>query len=347
MSTLPLGVLTWAKALRADRWFAAGVTREARSLAHKAGVLAPTDAWKLGWSAMFHDSLSDLTHYRVTDVLLDPRWRPNDPLESVNWTEWLQQLPQPAEASIAVRNWLAVAQRSHEGSAEGNAWAAMVGSHDRLVALAYTAAFRSDYSYFLDLGALRTDDWENMVLELIERLPTSVLLSKNKVFEAMGATYYLEEIKQEDRWAAVLERHQAGLEQWLSRTTDASRRFDLRDAPRSWLWLLDRVLEQAPGLVDRPECVPTVFMASAAAKVLRSLPEATNTGTRLNHTHTLDAIYRAMHTLPLVRTWALGAPENVVAWMNARDPDMPTKLRAAALERGIPGAISGKRVARF
>lgn len=319
--------LAWAQGLPDARWGEAGVAREARRLAQRAGQLDARDAWALAWSALAHEPLDALLAQGLTAVL----WAvPPEGSDAVGqslrgWPHANMERAQQLQA-----NWLAIAQSPTP------AWEQAVGSADGRVVGAYLSAMGSDYSNQFGLGELPVLDWEATVLGILERVPTPLLLQQSGILEHMRHAHAIPALQQLDRWDDAMTRHREGFEQWVTRDLTRKGRLQAKQIPRSWLWLLDRVFGAAPELVDRPGCGFAVVLGSLLAHQIHSQADG-----RLKPMPALARLRTNLASIPALGEWAGQASQAVAAWVEAQHPQLLPKLRARQLERVLPAPAPG------
>lgn len=332
MSPLSSRFVDWAQALPSDRWGGAGISREERRRAQLTGRLEEENAWRLAWSALAHESLDALRQSGVWEAL----WlNPPDGVSALEQS--LGPLPlQPSTTRGALaRNWLALAKQAQaeEGAGqEGSRWAKALGESDKWVVGAYLAGMCGSASYF-ELGELSIDSWENVVLDILEKVPTSLLLSQRDVLENMKHAHQPPELLQLDRWEAALVRHQEGFESWVTSDLHRKGRRLPGQTPRSWVWLLDTIFSKAPELVDRPACGFAVVLGSVLATDMRK-----DSTTLLKKTPTLDALNRALPLIPALRNWAQESDGVVLEWVESKQPGLSQKMRERTLRMALPAA---------
>lgn len=335
MNTVPSAFVEWARALPSDRWGEAGVSREERRRLQYTGLMQEESAWRLAWRSLAHGPLEALQDHGVFEVLGLP-----SPATTHALDQSLGPLP-PKQATShgeLAKNWLALAklaQAEDKAGLGGSPWASVLGGQDQWVMGAYLAGMCGSASYF-ELGELSVHSWENVVLDILERVPTSLLLQQRDVLENMKHAHRPPELEQLDRWEAALVRHRQGFEAWVA--TDLSRkgRRTPSESPRSWLWLLDTAFSKGPDLVDRPSCGFAVVLGSLLAEDMRKDPT-----TRLKPTPTLAALGRALPTIPALSPWAQGCDGSVREWVESLRPGLSQQVRERGLSRGLPASPSG------
>lgn len=323
----------WAQGLSNARWGLAGVSREDRRMAQVTGTISPDTAWRLAWGALAYERLESLEKNGVLEALWFPAPEGHSPFQ-----QSLEPLPNSATypRELLSSNWLRLAQRS-QTDAEASRWATALGGADQAVVGAYLAGMSGSSSYF-QLGELSIESWEEVVLSILERIPTALLLDQREVLEKMKHAHQPPELEQLDRWEAALSRHQPGLERWIEADLLRQGRRSPVYSPRSWVWLLDKVFEKGPDLVDRPACGFAVVLGSLLAADIHR-----QTDNRLAPTPTLDALNRALPTLPGPGQWAGSASGELLEWVEKRRPGFETRVRSFLLDRGLPSPFSAPK----
>jgi len=290
----------------------------------------PDTAWRLAWGALAYERWDALEKNGVVEAL----WLPA-PEGCSAFQHSLEPLPNSAtyQREQLSANWLRLAERA-QSAAEASRWETALGPADHAVVGAYLAGMSGSASYF-KLGELSIENWENVVLDILERVPTALLLEQRDVLEKMKHAHHPPELQQLDRWEAALSRHQSGMERWVEADLLRQGRRSPVYSPRSWVWLLDKVFEKGPDLVDRPACGFAVVLGSVLAHDIHG--QADN---RLAPTPTLDALYRALPTLPGPGQWAGEASGELLAWVEKRRPGFETRVRSFMLDRGLPSPLS-------